>query len=93
MPHLHLPQDHDDSDLVLASQIAASIGSGELFIAWTRRSGAGARPTVAAELREPINLAAEVIEVLFDCAAEFLRALLHAGSRTSRPPSTGAATS
>ena len=89
MPHLHLPEHHTEADLVLAGQIAASIDSGELFIAWTHRGGAGARPSVPAELREPTSLTAELISVLCDCAGEFLRALVHPTLRTSRPATAG----
>jgi len=89
MPHLHLPEHHDEADLVLAGQIAALMDSGELFIAWTHSGGAGARPSVPAELREPTNLTAELISVLFDCAGEFLRALTRPTLRSS-PPQGGA---
>lgn len=91
MPQLHLPENHTDADLVLASQIATSIECGELFIVWTHQGGSGARPTVPAQIREPINLTAELINALFDCATEFLRALTRPSLRP-RPAAPGEAT-
>lgn len=77
MPQLHLPHEHTDADLVLAGQIASSVGSGELFIAWTVGGGPGAHPTVSATLREAAqNPAAEVLGILLECATDVLRALI-----------------
>jgi hypothetical protein len=53
MPHLHLPTDHTDADLVLAANLAEIVGSEDLYVAWTYESGPGAIPEVEAELREP----------------------------------------
>jgi hypothetical protein len=52
MPHLHLPSDHTDADLVLAANLAEIVGSEELYVAWTHESGAGAVPEVDALLME-----------------------------------------
>jgi hypothetical protein len=52
MPHLHLPADHSDADLVLAANVAAIVGSEDLYVAWTHSTGAGAVPEVQAVLRE-----------------------------------------
>ena len=35
MPHLYLPSDHTDADLVLAADIAAAVSSAELYVTWT----------------------------------------------------------
>jgi hypothetical protein len=52
MPHLHLPSDHTDADLVVAANLAEIVGSDELYVAWTHESGAGAVPEVDALLVE-----------------------------------------
>jgi hypothetical protein len=52
MPHLHLPIDHTDADLVLAANLAEVVGSDDLYVAWTHESGPGAIPEVEAVLRE-----------------------------------------
>ena len=53
MPHLHLPIDHTDADLVLAANLAEIVGSEDLFVAWSHESGAGAIPEVEAILVAP----------------------------------------
>jgi hypothetical protein len=52
MPHLHLPIDHTDADLVLAANLAEIVGSEDLYVAWTHESGPGAVPGVEAVLCE-----------------------------------------
>ena len=52
MPHLHLPIDHTDADLVLAANLAEIVGSEDLYVAWTHESGPGAIPEVEAVMRE-----------------------------------------
>jgi hypothetical protein len=52
MPHLHLPAEHSDADIVLAASVAASVGSEDLYVAWTHDTGAGAVPEVEAVLRD-----------------------------------------
>ena len=52
MPHLHLPIDHTDADLVLAVNVAEIVGSEDLYVAWSHESGAGAVPEVDAVLVE-----------------------------------------
>jgi hypothetical protein len=54
MPHLYLPSDHTEADLVLASQLAEALSSGELWVAWSAEAGPAA-PEVEAVLREPVN--------------------------------------
>ena len=61
MPHLHLPIDHTDADLVLAANLADIVGSEDLYVAWSYESGPGVIPEVDAvlvEQRPPSPLAA-----------------------------------
>jgi hypothetical protein len=51
MPHLHLPVDHTDADLVLAANLAEIVGSEDLYVAWSHETGAGAVPEVQALVR------------------------------------------
>lgn len=51
MPHLYLPTDHTDADLVLAADVAAAVASADLYVTWTIDAGAGA-PEVEAVVRE-----------------------------------------
>ena len=57
MPHLYLPTEHTDDDLVLAGQVAEAIDAAELFVVWTPAAGPGAEPRVAAVLRLPERVA------------------------------------
>jgi hypothetical protein len=52
MPHLHLPIDHTDADLVLAANLAEIVGSEDLYVAWTHECGPGAIPEVEAVMLE-----------------------------------------
>ena len=59
MPHLYLPTDHTDADLVLAADVAAAVSSADLYVTWTFDAGAGI-PEVEAVVREeyqeaPVN--------------------------------------
>jgi hypothetical protein len=97
MPHLHLPIDHTDADLVLAANLAEVVGSEDLYVAWSHESGPGAIPEVAAELREErlSSPLVEVVTALAAACAAFWRALVSrpedgveredAGSSTARP--------
>ena len=51
MPHLYLPSDHTDADLVLAADVATAVSSADLYVTWTLDSGAGA-PEVEAVLSD-----------------------------------------
>ena len=86
MAHLHLPEDHTDSDLILAGQVAASIRSRELYIAWTHSGGPGAQPAVAAQLREPGGAGAELLGILLEVAGDFWRAFSRSGSAGAPRP-------
>jgi hypothetical protein len=96
MPHLHLPIDHTDADLVLAANVADVVGSEDLFVTWSYETGAGAIPEVEAVLVEqrPLSPFAEIAAAF----ADLFRGLLgrrrgtagHAARRTSTPPTTSA---
>ena len=51
MPHLYLPTEHTDADLVLAADVATAVSSADLYVTWTLEAGAGA-PEVEAVVRE-----------------------------------------
>ena len=51
MPHLYLPSDHTDADLILAADVAAAVSSADLYVTWTHDAGPGA-PEVEAIVRE-----------------------------------------
>ena len=51
MPHLYLPSEHTDADLVLAADVAAAVSSADLYVTWTLDAGQGA-PEVEAVVRE-----------------------------------------
>jgi hypothetical protein len=53
MPHLYLPSEHSDADLVLAADVAQAVSSADLYVAWTHEAGPGGAPEVEAIVREP----------------------------------------
>jgi hypothetical protein len=77
MPHLHLPMDHTDADLVLAANLAEIVGSEDLYVAWSHGSGAGAVPEVDAVLVESHRTSAfaEVVALIAAGCAAFWRAI------------------
>jgi hypothetical protein len=73
MPHLFLPSDHTDADLVLAAGVAAAVSSADLYVTWTLGAGAGT-PAVQALVREehdsaPAHPFAELLVVLIQGVA------------------------
>ncbi len=73
MPHLYLPSDHTDADLVLAADVAAAVSSADLYVTWTFDAGAGT-PEVEAVVREeqaapPVNAFAELFVALMQGVA------------------------
>jgi hypothetical protein len=63
MPHLYLPTEHSDADLVLAADVAAAVSSADLYVTWTIDSGAGA-PEVEAVVRdEPLPVRNAFVEL------------------------------
>jgi hypothetical protein len=81
MPHVILPAEHTDADLILASQIAQAVDSAALFVAWTPHAGT-AIPAVEAELREPRHPLAEAAALFAQGLVELWRAI------TLRRPAT-----
>jgi hypothetical protein len=95
MPHLHLPIDHTDADLVLAANLADIVGSEDLYVAWSHESGAGAVPEVEAVLVDSPRAGAfsEFFAFVAAGCAAFWRALLGrpAVPEVSEAPSAGPA--
>jgi hypothetical protein len=88
MPHLHLPAEHSDADLVLAANLADIVGSDDLYVTWTHETGAGAVPEIEAIVRE--RRPHPVVELLSAMRAG-ARALWHglvegSGSAARVPP-------
>jgi hypothetical protein len=52
MPHLFLPSEHTDADLVLAADVAAAVESADLYVSWTHEAGPGGAPEVEAVVRD-----------------------------------------
>ncbi len=61
MPHLHLPSEHTEHDLVLAHRVAQAVDSAELFVVWNHRDGGGRRPEVRAYVQQPASPIVEAI--------------------------------
>jgi hypothetical protein len=85
MPHLHLPAAHSDADLALAADVAAAVGSEDLYVSWSHAEGAGLMPEVDALLREerPANPFAEAFAAILQGFAALARAVVYGG--TPRP--------
>jgi hypothetical protein len=91
MPHLHLPSDHTDADLVLAANLAEVVGSEDLYVTWSYESGPGAIPEVEAVLVEqrPLSPLSEFLAALGAGFAGMWRALLgrpRAAAVAAAPP-------
>ena len=91
MPHLHLPLDHSDSDLVLAASVAVGVGSEDLYVAWTHHAGPGAVPEVEALVREerprPAGILGGMVAGLRALWHGFTRVPAQRGERTPAPRS------
>ena len=79
MPHLYLPSDHTDADLVLAADVAAAVSSADLYVTWTFEAGAG-NPEIEAVVREErpapaVNPFAELLVALFQGVATLWQTL------------------
>ena len=74
MPHLYLPTEHTDRDLVLAADVAAAVSSADLYVTWTIDAGAGA-PEVEAVVREEPAPAPNAFVELFVAIAQGVAAL------------------
>jgi hypothetical protein len=71
MPHIHLPTDHTDADLVLAANVAEVVGSEDLYVAWSHECGPGAVPEVEAILCEPPARGGALAELIATMRAGF----------------------
>jgi hypothetical protein len=92
MPHLHLPADHSDADLVLAANLADVVGSDDLFVSWTYEGGPGAIPEIEALVREerPPALVSLIAGIVAGAAA-FWHSLLHSPVAAQPAPARDAA--
>src|SRR3954452_5262564 len=87
MPHLHLPADHSDADIVLAANVAATVGSEDLYVAWTHITGAGGVPEIEAVVRE---FRPSAIAWLARGIANRIRAAWHGLTQPAAPARPGA---
>jgi hypothetical protein len=87
MPTLHLPAAHTDTDVALAAELAAIVGSHELYVTWSHGEGPGLNPEVHAVVQEetrplsPLSPFGEVVVAMIQGIAALWNAILH-------PPST-----
>jgi hypothetical protein len=88
MPHLHLPTDHTDADVVLAANVAELVGSADLYVTWSYEGGPGAVPEVEAVVREerPLNPFAELMVSLAAGLVALWQTLLSRSSERTEPP-------
>jgi hypothetical protein len=83
MPHLFLPSEHTDADLMLAADVAAAVGSEDLYVAWTHDAGPGGMPEIEAVVREakaPASVAnpfTELFLAMIEGVAALWRHLTH----------------
>jgi hypothetical protein len=83
MPHLFLPSEHSDADLVLAADVAAAVDSADLYVAWTHGAGPGGMPEIEAVVRDadapsPVaNPFAELFVAMMAGAVALWRHLTH----------------
>jgi hypothetical protein len=78
MPHLHLPSDHTEADLVLAANLAEIVGSEDLYVVWSHETGPGAVPEVEAVVYEerPPSALSEFVSSIGAAFGAFWRALV-----------------
>ena len=96
MPHLYLPTDHTDKDLVLAADVAAAVSSADLYVTWTIEAGAGS-PKVEAVVREErpapeSSPFADVLIALFQGVAALWRSLTGPPAQRIAPAPVAGAT-
>src|SRR5262245_27895683 len=89
MPTLHLPAAHTDTDVALAAELAATVGSHERYVTWTHGEGPGLNPEVQAVVNEEageqslLSPFGEVVVAMVQGIAALWNAIRH-------PPSTRA---
>ena len=88
MPHLHLPIDHTNADLVLAANVAELVGSADLYVAWSHDRGPGAVPQVEAVVREerPVNPFAELLVSVAAGLVALWQAIVGGSSQRAQQP-------
>ena len=96
MPHLYLPTEHTDKDLVLAADVAAAVSSADLYVTWTIEAGVGT-PEVEAVVREErpapeSNPFADVLVALFQGVAALWRSLTGPPAQRIAPAPVAGAT-
>jgi hypothetical protein len=86
MPHLHLPIDHTEADIVLAASLAEVVGSEDLYVAWSHEAGPGVIPEVEAVVREdrPTSALSEFMSAMGAACAAFWQAFLGRPAETAR---------
>ena len=87
MPHLHLPIDHTEADLVLAANLAEVVGSEDLYVAWSYEAGPGVIPEVEAVLVDALPRG--FFAALAAGFGAFLRALTGRDSDTAQRNDVG----
>jgi hypothetical protein len=92
MPHLHLPIDHTDADIVLAANVADVVGSADLYVTWSHESGPGAVPEVEAVVREerPAKPFAAVLHSIAAGIAALWHRLVGGSGANDEPPAPAA---
>jgi len=95
MPHLFLPSEHTDADLMLAADIAAAVESEDLYVAWTLEAGPGGTPEVEAVVSEAqppapvLNPFAELIVAMMAGAVALWRHLTQVPAQAASAPAGG----
>ena len=91
MPHLHLPIDHTEADLVLAADLAEVVGSENLYVAWSHEAGPGVIPEVEALVREerPMSLLSEFMAAMGAACTAFWSAFLGRPAEAARYEDAG----
>jgi hypothetical protein len=96
MPHLYLPTEHTDADLVLAADVAAAVSSADLYVTWTIEAGTGT-PEVEAVVRDErpapeTNPFADLLIALFQGVAALWRSLTGPPAQRIAPAPVAGAT-
>ncbi len=90
MPHLYLPSEHTDADLVLAADVAAAVSSADLYVTWTHDAGPGGTPEVEAIVRDerpapPANPFADLFVALAQGFSALWRSLTGPPAKAAPP--------
>ena len=85
MPHLYLPSEHTDVDLVLAADVAAAVSSADLYVTWTHDAGPGA-PEVKAVVRDPESMSPAAGNPLVELFGALFRGIAAVWHALTAPP-------